>query len=287
MRREASHDLGFSEIGLLTRCWVEALTALRRVRPLVCLLPWLVAEALWVGALAWFPHPPFDVWFAPLFEAVGGSEGLHYPATFAELPLVERLGGLGVSFVIGSWCVAALALRLPNVFGGRRASAGDALRGAYARLPAVWLVTRPRVLFVVLAIALALRAGAATDGFESFVPVGGFAGAILVDLAFAYAAIAVVVGRVSAKEAILRSVGLVGRFPWSTAALVLVPRLLGLPFLLVELDMSEYFGIVPPEASLAIVAVRVLVSFVAVYFEVAACTRLYLHAFGSSGGAAR
>jgi len=281
MSHRSGHDVDFSEASVLVRCWTDVLGTWKRPWPLLCLAPWFLAELAWTLALARFPLPPFDVWFAPLFEMVGGEQALHYPGAYAELPFVQRCGGMILAFVVGTWSVTALASALPSAFARRRGSVASALGLALRALPLVWIATLPRLLFLGLAVAINLRGGVEGSALDAFVPAASLGVVLLVDLAWSYVVMGVVLGGCGPAESIARSISLAGRFPWSTAGLVLVPRFVTLPFLMVELDMYEYIGKIPPEAVNWIVSARVVCAMIAAYVEVAGRTRLYLHAHGA------
>jgi hypothetical protein len=269
--------------GVFLKVWLEVLSAFRRPHALALLLPFVIVQGLFVAALWAFPRAPFGALLKPLFLAAGGEAALHYPDAYAVLPRVFLWANAGLFFLVGSACVAAAAAALPRVFMKRRPCLRSAVTTTLRRLPRIWGASLPFLVMVggamiVADLVTAANVSAAREG--TALALGIRTSAIVLHALLAYAVIAVAIGDLSVGQAIARSFHLATRNFWTTLGFVVATSALLVPVAWLERDPATWFHAFGPEVAFAFLVARVVLSVLATYLLVAACTRLYLHWFG-------
>ncbi len=272
-----------SKTGVFVRCAGEAWRVARRPDVLLAMLPLLLAE--W-GALAWvasFPHPPWGDLWAPLYRAAGGEIALHYPDSWAALPLVFSWLDRGVVWLAGSFAFAGTIALLPGAFLGEPFAGGRAFRVGASRGGAALVASLPVLLIGGAAIVAMDRIGATALPVIPMLPVDSmFAiGMTAIDWGarslLAFAVIAVVRGNHGPLSAIGRSITFASHHFWTTVGLLVG---VGIPAALLRGfrgDPSARFGKEAPEMAALWVAAEVFLAWVGWIVWVGATTRLWLH----------
>jgi hypothetical protein len=281
-----AQDLALSKAGVFARCAFEALLLLRNPRALLFFLPQALLLGSLLGGLMHFHLASLSPVWVPIVQRIAGEDALHYPRFFEELPAVY---GALEAIVLGVACSlgwAAFVHALPRLFEGDAPHARASARAALRRTPAVWAVFVPLALLQAGALVFVehLRGEDIADSPRLF----GLAqlvcsGVVLLpQILTLYVLPSLMLGKQSVFRALALSISLATRNFWTTAGFILVPRLAEAPIRAFTQNLPSWYGIIDPDATGLLVALRALISVAAMLLTLAASGRLYLHAFGGA-----
>ena len=225
----------------------------------VILTPFAGLALIYSGILAaafLAPQPPFSVVFSPLIRAFWGEQFLHYPVNLMLLPRLFDYGKCAADLFLG---ITMTGIAVSLILQAHEGVAPDWWTGIqragrrYLRLIGVWSLTLACAL---LAVKLASFTSFLT-GSRKFVFAAELLSAAAVQMVFVFAVPAIIIENRKITVSVARSVALLKRYPFATAALVVIPNLLLFPVLYIEGNPVNIVERMLPEAVLYLLSFRI------------------------------
>jgi hypothetical protein len=140
--------------------WEALRRSARHLRSFSVWVPGLLVAGVQLavlGALAWFAHPAFSWFMAPILRRMAGEEALRYPNVFQIMPALYGRAGLVVEALLGAIMAGATVWLFARRFEGRPAAASAGLAVAGRRAAALVLAGLPGTLLIVLVLGVSDR----------------------------------------------------------------------------------------------------------------------------------
>jgi hypothetical protein len=276
--------LRHSKAGLFWRCALQALDLLRNLRAWLFVLPQAAASMALLTALLYFHRSPGNSLWEPIVRAIAGEGALHYPRFFRELPFVYSVlegAVLWLLFPIG-W--AAFIHALPSLFHDVAPGVKESLRAGRERTLRIWCGLLPIAGIQILGLLLSgqMRTSDIAESPRLFTIAQSISFCViaLVQVLGAFVIPSIMLGNLSVPSAWVRSWEIVTRSFWTTAAFILLPRLLEVPVRLAIARLPEFWARLDPDSVGPLLAARILVTLAATFLTLAAISRFYLHLYG-------
>ena len=126
--------------------WEGFMRTLRLVKKAQLWLPWLVlgiGESVVLLLIWWFAHPTVSALMAPLVQAIGGEDALHYPDIFSHMPGLYARADMVIVATLGAVMLGASTRLFADAHTGAPLRAGNAIWGALRRMLTLVIVLLP------------------------------------------------------------------------------------------------------------------------------------------------
>lgn len=138
--------------------WEGFVRTLRLVGRVQLWLPWLVigiAQGIALLLIWWFAHPLVSRFMAPLVQAVGGEDALHYPDIFSHMPGLYARADMVLVASLGAVMLGASTQLFAHAHTGAPLEAGRAMWKALRHAGTLIVILLPlNALLVLLSIGL-------------------------------------------------------------------------------------------------------------------------------------
>ncbi|MBD3169486.1 MAG: hypothetical protein GF307_08385 [candidate division Zixibacteria bacterium] len=260
--------------------YIDVFKGLGRVKILLPMFLYALAQCILLYAMVSFYKEPFDGLMVPLLSRLFGNEITHYPAIFQALASIFGYLTLPVSFILSSLLTGMAVFLFASFFEDEGLSISAAFKSAISKyhiLLLLWILETA----VILAL-ITIPSQFAGDFFQyslkrqlvfrlMLAGLGAFGTAV-----FAYTTASAVLGRTSFIKAIISSLRIFKENFFTTFFIVLVPVMIRFPIDFINSKSAQYSGKFNPEFIAVLVLIGIIVSYIANLFLVGGVTRVYV-----------
>jgi len=237
-------------------------------------LSFLIIELIALIIIFLAPRMPLRLLLGPVIKTFWGERFLHYPLNFLLLPKLASLSKMVIAVIFSSLLTGMAVAIVSDIYHKKQLKLGTSFKSAckkYINLFAVVLTFTLLFYFSMKLVSVGvMRYFLAGNSRLLFLGIGAWMGpglmainlvfAILIQSAFAYAIPLLIIDNEKLIRAMLRSVLLFKKLFFQTIALVGLPMLIAVPFIILQYKSAFLIDRLFPESVLLLLFATSIVS---------------------------